>query len=644
MFQATATVVGAANALQQTSIQAASAILDPNAGRDVADAPTREAAAHDGSPRGFRTAFRLEGDRLILVDQRELPRRLHEIECQTGADVAWAIREMVIRGAPAIGQAAAYGLAMTAGRGVELMPFARRATIRTAASTLRSARPTAVNLGWAIDRMLARMEAVGSLDDDGTVIADAMWAEAEAICAEATRDHGLLAEHGAGPPAAPARPCRCGSSPTATPGRSPAASSGRRSASSRRRANAGREIHVYVDETRPYLQGARLTAWELEQAGIPYTLIADGAAGALLASGHDRRGPRRGRPGRRQRRHGEQDRDVSARGAGRPPPACRSTSAPRSARSTSRCRPASAIPIEERPPTEVLEFGGVRVAPPGATVWNPAFDVTPASLISAIVTEEGALLAPFGAALRAAVEAKRARYARWRRPAAATRPDAPRRAPDTDPTPTRRLTDGDRGAPGPARRDRRPDARPTGPSCAASSSATGCSPPTRSATSTTASSPGPAGARAFEGDELVAVALEYAGLSPQPLFVMGSDAGIAVILRDVIRPRAAYVAALPETLPAVAGSYRIDPGPQMVRMWVDRTTFRPYPSEVRRLLPVEIGDLNRLYQLGFASWLPSSAIADGRLLRDARRRPARRRGRDPRRSATRPGSPSSATS
>jgi ribosomal protein S18 acetylase RimI-like enzyme len=116
---------------------------------------------------------------------------------------------------------------------------------------------------------------------------------------------------------------------------------------------------------------------------------------------------------------------------------------------------------------------------------------------------------------------------------------------------------------------------------------------------------------AFSGDELVAVALEYAGLSPQPLFVMGSDAGVGAILRDVVKPRAAYVAALPDTLPAVSGSYRIDPGPQMVRMWVDRATFRPYPADVRRLLPVEIGDLNRLYQLGFASWLPSSAINDG---------------------------------
>jgi ribosomal protein S18 acetylase RimI-like enzyme len=116
---------------------------------------------------------------------------------------------------------------------------------------------------------------------------------------------------------------------------------------------------------------------------------------------------------------------------------------------------------------------------------------------------------------------------------------------------------------------------------------------------------------AYDGDELVAVALEYAGLSPQPLFVMGSDAGIGSILRDVIKPRAAYVAALPGSLGAVAGLYRLDPGPPMVRMWVDRSTFRPYPADVRRLLPVEIGDLNRLYQLGFASWLPSSAISDG---------------------------------
>jgi RimJ/RimL family protein N-acetyltransferase len=116
---------------------------------------------------------------------------------------------------------------------------------------------------------------------------------------------------------------------------------------------------------------------------------------------------------------------------------------------------------------------------------------------------------------------------------------------------------------------------------------------------------------AFEGDELVAVALEYSGATPQPMFVMGRPDGVDQILRDVIRPRAAYIAALPDLMPTVQLHYRTDPGPAMVRMWVDRSRFRPYPADVRRLLPIEIGELNRLYQLGFASWLPSTSIAEG---------------------------------
>lgn len=116
---------------------------------------------------------------------------------------------------------------------------------------------------------------------------------------------------------------------------------------------------------------------------------------------------------------------------------------------------------------------------------------------------------------------------------------------------------------------------------------------------------------AFDGDEMVALVLEYSGMTPQPMFVLGSQDGIEAILRDVIRPRAAYVATLTESLPAVETHYRVDPGPPMVRMFVDRARFRPYPADVRRLLPIEIGELNRLYQLGFASWLPSSAIAEG---------------------------------
>ena len=113
-----------------------------------------------------------------------------------------------------------------------------------------------------------------------------------------------------------------------------------------------------------------------------------------------------------------------------------------------------------------------------------------------------------------------------------------------------------------------------------------------------------------DGDP-IAVVLQYAGYSPQPIFVMGQNAGVKAILQGVIRPRTAFVAARTEQLPAVADCYRVDPGPDMVRMWTDRTHFRPYPADVRRMLPVEIGELNRLYQLGFASWLPASAIADG---------------------------------
>ena len=116
---------------------------------------------------------------------------------------------------------------------------------------------------------------------------------------------------------------------------------------------------------------------------------------------------------------------------------------------------------------------------------------------------------------------------------------------------------------------------------------------------------------AYDGDDLIAVGMEYTGPTPQPLFVLGRADGINAVLRDVIRPRAAYIAARTEMLPAVEAHYRVDPGPQMVRMWVDRAHFRPYPATVQRLLPVEIGELNRLYQLGFASWLPSGAIADG---------------------------------
>ncbi len=403
VFQATATVVGAAGALQQTSIQAASAILDP----DAAFGTAATVLPGPGGPTGFRTAFRMEDDRLILVDQRRLPSQLVEFECRTAADVAWSIREMVVRGAPAIGQAAAYGLAMTARRMAGTKPYARRATLRGGANALIGARPTAVNLRWAVDRMLARLDVVSDLSDDGTVIADALRAEADAICFEATRDHGLLAEHGlALLPDPPDRPIRvlthCNTGPLAC------GQFGTALGVVQAAVHAGREIHVHVDETRPYLQGARLTAWELEQAGVPYKILPDVAAGALLASGTIDAvlvgADRIAANGDTANKIGTYPLAVLAARHGVPFLVC----APLSSVDLETAD-GSGIPIEERRESEVLELGGVRIAPPGASAWNPAFDVTPAELITAIVTEEGALRPPFGPALAAAVEAKRAR-------------------------------------------------------------------------------------------------------------------------------------------------------------------------------------------------------------------------------------------
>jgi RimJ/RimL family protein N-acetyltransferase len=116
---------------------------------------------------------------------------------------------------------------------------------------------------------------------------------------------------------------------------------------------------------------------------------------------------------------------------------------------------------------------------------------------------------------------------------------------------------------------------------------------------------------ALAGGNPIAVALQYAGYAPQPVFVMGENAGIEAILSGIIKPRTAYVAARPENLVAISASYRVDSGSAMYRMWVDSAHFRPFPAAVERLLPEDIGELNRLYQLGFAAWLPASAIADG---------------------------------
>ncbi len=409
LIQTAASIAGAAQALQQVSADAASSILGP--GSVAAPPPLADPSTLLGAngPAGFRTPFREDGGVLYLIDQRRLPDALVEYPCTSAGEVAFAIREMVVRGAPAIGQVAAIGLSLSAEHQRDGRPYARRATLRGSANALINSRPTAVNLRWAVERVMARYEEVGDLSEDGDAIADAIRAEVDAIIFEATTDHGRLATFGLDilptPEGRPVRilthcntgPLACGQYGTAL-GIVQAAH------------HAGRDLHVWVDETRPYLQGARLTTWELAQAGVRHTLLPDVAAGHLMARGEvdvivvgaDRVAAN----GDTANKVGTYPLAVLAARHGIPFYVCAPTSSVDLATADG-----SGIDIEERKPEEVLEFRGVRIAPPGTEVRNPAFDVTPAELITGIVTEEGVLRAPFETALPEAVARARARWA-----------------------------------------------------------------------------------------------------------------------------------------------------------------------------------------------------------------------------------------
>jgi methylthioribose-1-phosphate isomerase len=416
VFQSAATVVGAAQALQRMSADAAGAILDPQSldqarpgGAAIAGARGAGSAGTSTAPTGFRTPFRETPGILHLIDQRQLPDALVEVDCRSAADVGSAIRDMVIRGAPAIGQAAAIGLALTAEKTRNMKPYARRAVLRGASNSLMNARPTAVNLRWAVERLMDRYLAIGDLSEDGDGIADAIRAEADAIVFEATQDHGRIASFGMlaldFPPDRPLNilthcntgPLACGQFGTAL-GVVQAAH------------QADRSVHVWVDETRPYLQGARLTAWELAQAGVPHTLIPDVAAGHLMARGEvdvvivgaDRIAAN----GDTANKVGTYPLAVLAARHGIP----FYIAAPIS--TVDLATPdGSAIPIEERAASEVLLVRGVRVAPPDTAVRNPSFDVTPGELIGGIVTDEGVIRPPYAEGLAAAVERRAERRA-----------------------------------------------------------------------------------------------------------------------------------------------------------------------------------------------------------------------------------------
>ncbi len=311
--------------------------------------------------------LRWRGDALELLDQRRLPEQMVYLRCASAEAVAAAIRDMVVRGAPAIGCAAAFGVVL--GRGAE-----------SAYEALAKSRPTAVNLFWALERMR------GARD---------LEAEAIAILAEDIATNRAIGAHGAALIPEGARILtHCNAGALATAGYGTALGVVRAAH------EAGRRISVIASETRPYLQGARLTTWELQQENIPATLITDGMAGHLMSRGEidlvivgaDRIAAN----GDVANKIGTYTLAVLARRHELP----FYVAAPVSTFDPN-IPDGSLIPIEERHAEEVTGFRGARWAPPGIAVRNPAFDVTPAELVSAIVCEKGIVPRPDAAGLRA---------------------------------------------------------------------------------------------------------------------------------------------------------------------------------------------------------------------------------------------------
>ena len=323
-----------------------------------------------------------EDDALRLLDQRLLPEQERWLVLRDAASVAAAIRDMAVRGAPAIGVAAAYGAVLAAREAYARSPTAWRALVEDDLKRLAGSRPTAVNLFWALDRMRAVMAEV-----DGDPL-PRLLAEADRILAEDLDANYRMGALGAAlieGPCALLTHCNTGSLATAGYG---TALGVIRSACA-----AGKVTQVYADETRPWLQGARLTAWELVRDGIPIQLLVEGAAASLLRTGEvgwvivgaDRIAAN----GDVANKVGTYGLALLARYHGVPfmvvaPTSTVDLSVP----------DGSLIPIENRAVEEVLGCGGRRVAAEGAGAWNPAFDVTPAALVDALVTERGVVLQP----------------------------------------------------------------------------------------------------------------------------------------------------------------------------------------------------------------------------------------------------------
>ena len=326
-----------------------------------------------------------------LIDQTRLPTEEVYIECRTIEEVADAIRTMRVRGAPAIGVTAAMGLALGA-QTIQAGNFKEFSeTLEGMASLLTRTRPTAVNLAWAVRRLLnlARKSRGLSLPE----IKAALAAEARAMREEDIRINRAMGQHGQSlVPNAARVLTHCNAGGLATAGYGTAVGVIRAAV------EAGKRIMVWVDETRPLLQGARLTAWELQRAGIPVTLITDNMAAHFMGRGQVDLvvvgADRIARNGDVANKIGTYGLSLLARAHGIP----FYVAAPISTLDLS-LTDGSQIPIEERAPEEVTHVGGRRLAPAGIRVANPAFDVTPASFVDAIITERGIARSPYDVSL-----------------------------------------------------------------------------------------------------------------------------------------------------------------------------------------------------------------------------------------------------
>jgi methylthioribose-1-phosphate isomerase len=343
-----------------------------------------------------------ENDTVVMIDQRKLPSQEVYVRCKTPAEVARAIKTMVIRGAPAIGVAAAMGVAIGVRRSQSTGTQKLAAEFYKTCELLAATRPTAVNLFWAIERMKRSFAAAVAAGESVDQIKDRLDREAQAIHDEDVASCRAMGAYGAEVvPAEATILTHCNAGALATAGYGTALGVVRAAV------ERGKRVAVLADETRPFLQGARLTAWELVRDGIPTTVITDNMAGAIMRTGHidlvvvgaDRIAAN----GDTANKIGTYSVAVLAKEHDIP----FYVAAPLSTIDLNTPDGAS-IPIEERNSREVTHLGGSQLTPVGALIRNPAFDVTPCKLITGIITERGIYRAPYTESLKRAFESEAA--------------------------------------------------------------------------------------------------------------------------------------------------------------------------------------------------------------------------------------------